>query len=268
LTIAGFDPSSGAGITADLAVIAAHGFFGTSAITAMTVQSTVGVRKSHAVKPGLIRESLRYLAQDITPSGVKIGMLATGGNVEVVAEFLHQQRTTGATVPVVLDPVIRSSSGRELLGRGGIDAVLTKLMPMVDWITPNALELAVLTKMPTSTPIEIEAASRLLIERFPSLNVVATGGDGEQANDLATLCDGRQEWFRGKKIESRGTHGTGCAFSTALTCRLVAGTAPLEAVNLAKEFVVEAIQNAPGIGRGNGPMELLWPLRRGRRTGD
>ena len=265
LTIAGFDPSSGAGITADLAVIAAHGFFGTSAITALTEQSTLGVRSMHVVAAPILDATLRCLAEDLPPAGVKIGMLGSRENVQVVVSFLQQLKTAGRTVPVVLDPVIQSSSGRELLSRGGLDLLRDELLPLVDWVTPNGLELAALTNMPVTTALEVETASKSLVDRFPGLNVVATGGDGDQANDLAILLDGTQKWFSGQKIDSRATHGTGCAFSTALTCRLIAAIEPLEAVGLAKHFVSEAILRAEVIGNGNGPMDLLWPLRHGRR---
>ena len=263
LTIAGFDPSSGAGITADLAVIAAHGFFGTSAITALTVQSTLGVRGTHAAKPSILRETLRFLNEDIVPDGVKIGMLSTSGNAEAVADFLHQLHEMGNKPIVVLDPVLRSSSGRELLGRGGIDTMIKRLLPLVDWITPNFAELGVLGKVKTSADSEVELASSRLSEQFPDLNLVATGGDGDSANDLITLANGSQTWLRGVKIASRSTHGTGCAFSTALLCNLVAGRGGVEAAGEAKKFVAEAIRQAEPIGHGIGPMNLLWPLRNG-----
>lgn len=137
LTIAGFDPSSGAGVTADLMVFAAHGLFGTSCITGLTVQSTVGVRLSVPVVTELVQETLECLVSDLPPVGVKIGMLGMGATVEVVAEFLEGLRAGGRRVPVVLDPVLRSSLGRELLDAAGVEVLRERLLPVVDWVTPN-----------------------------------------------------------------------------------------------------------------------------------
>ena len=237
LTIAGFDPSSGAGITADLAVFAAHGYFGVSAITGLTVQSTQGVRRTEPVDSGLLRETLACLANDIEIAGVKIGMLATASNVKVVAEFL----ATMPGSPVVLDPVLRSSSGRDLLEPAGIAALRQELLGKITWVTPNRAERASLGIIPTH------------------VGVVVTGGD-EDASDCA-IVDGVETWLRGERIDSTATHGTGCAFSSALLCGLVAGADGLQAAREAKKYVAEAIRSAPRIGRGVGPMDLGWPLR-------
>ncbi len=267
LTIAGFDPSSGAGITADLAVIAAHGMFGTSAITALTVQSTLGVKASHLLSAPVLEATLECLIEDLPPAGVKLGMLGNKENVQVVVKILQELRSGGWRIPVVLDPVMRSSSGRELLNRAGLDLLREELLPLVDWVTPNLLELGLLTGMEVHGPDEMEAAVDRLILGHAWLNVVATGGHLESADDLIALSDGRRKWLRGEKLVSRATHGTGCAYSTALMCGLVGGHDPLQAARLAKDFVAEAIRRAEIIGNGNGPMELLWPLRRGRSVG-
>jgi hydroxymethylpyrimidine/phosphomethylpyrimidine kinase len=258
LTIAGLDPSSGAGITADLAVMASYGVFGTACATALTVQSTMGVKASHPVSAELIAETLAFLADDLPPAGVKIGML---GNTEVVlaiAEFLQ-----GRCVPIVLDPVMRSSSGRELLEAGGVIALQERLLPMVNWITPNVEELAVLAGKSMVGRGEIEREAGRLRGRWPKLNIVVTGGDQDAPDDLVLTCDGRMEWLRGMKVESRATHGTGCAFSTALLCGLMLGQDGIEAVRAAKEFVTEGIRRATPRGKGKGPLNLFWPLRRG-----
>ena len=145
LTIAGFDPSSGAGVTADLMVFAAHGLFGTSCITGLTVQSTVGVRSTTAVSAEVVRATLDCLASDLPPVGIKIGMLTTADNVVAVAEFLTVLRGDEDRMPVVLDPVLRSSSGRELLDAEGVAVMRESLLPLVDGVTPNLEELGVLT---------------------------------------------------------------------------------------------------------------------------
>ncbi len=255
LTIAGFDPSSGAGVTADLMVFAAHGLFGTSCITGLTVQSTVGVRSTELVRVGLVRETLECLVSDLPPVGVKIGMLGSGATVEVVAEFVAGLR---GRVPVVLDPVLRSSSGRELLDAAGVAAMRERLLPVVDWVTPNVEELGVLTGRGVRRREDVAEAARVL--GGMGLNVVATGGHLERPDDLV-LAGGEMVWLEGEKIESRATHGTGCAFSSALLSRLVLGDSEMDAARLAKQYVAEAIRTAEALGEGYGPVNHLWPLR-------
>ena len=259
LTIAGFDPSSGAGVTADLAVMAVHRFFGMSAITALTVQSTLGVRSTHAVDATVLQATLECLLDDVRPGGVKIGMLGSAAAVEVVAAFVERLRRDGGRVPVVLDPVLRSSSGRDLLDASGVETLRRRLLGLVDWVTPNTAELAVLTGMPVGSHEEIERAAGSL----RGVDVVATGGDLERADDLVLLKNGARHWLSGEKIASSATHGTGCAFSTALLCGLASGMDGLAAAEAAKHYVAEAIRRAEPIGRGKGPMRLLWPLAGG-----
>ena len=173
LTIAGFDPSSGAGVTADLMVFAAHGLFGTSAITALTVQTTLGVRASYAVAASTLAETLEYLQSDLPPAGVKIGMLADASSVGVVANFLA---TLPESVPIVLDPVIRASSGRELLSADGLLVLRSRLLPRVGWITPNLDELALLTGLKVTGREDLPEAAAALQGLGKGLNVLATGG--------------------------------------------------------------------------------------------
>ena len=236
LTIAGFDPSSGAGITADLAVFAAHGYFGVSAITGLTVQSTQGVRRTQPVDPALLADTLACLADDIEIAGIKIGMLATAANIEVVAAFI----ATRQGIPVVLDPVLRSSSGRDLLEPEAVATLRERLLPLATWVTPNREELAALGSIP------------------PHIHLVVTGGDHDATDRL--IIHSHETLLHSKRVESHATHGTGCAFSSALLCRLVEGVPPTEAARQAKQYVTEAIRRAPTIGRGHGPMALGWPL--------
>jgi hydroxymethylpyrimidine/phosphomethylpyrimidine kinase len=262
LTIAGFDPSSGAGVTADLMVFAAHGLFGTSCITGLTVQSTVGVRLSVPMVPELVQETLECLVSDLPPVGVKIGMLGMGATVEVVAKFLGGLRGDERRVPVVLDPVLRSSSGRELLDAAGVEAMREMLLPVVDWVTPNVEELGVLTERGVRQREDVWEAARVLagMGAGTGLNVVATGGHLEQPDDLVVVGS-EAVWLSGERIESRSTHGTGCAFSSALLSRLVLGDAGMDAARRAKQYVTEAIRTAEAVGEGFGPVNHLWPLR-------
>jgi len=257
LTIAGFDPSSGAGITADLQVFAAHGLYGTACITALTVQSTLGVS---AVDPvaNFIGQTLEHLDADLPPAGIKIGMLGSVEAVLAVAGYLRKVRGRG--IPVVLDPVIRSSSGVALLDEEGLAAMQQELLPLVDWITPNQAELTVLSGVTDEVEDGLEALMRL----HPHLHAVATGGDceGDRTVDVLLEPDGDLHRFMGKRVMTTSTHGTGCAFSSALLAQLVLGNAPAAAVRAAKAYVTEALRQAPGLGGGNGPLNLLWPLHR------
>ena len=264
VTIAGFDPSSGAGITADLQVFAAHGLFGTSAITALTVQSTLGVAAVHPVEAVTLRHALDHLTVDLPPKGIKVGMLATSAIVETVASFLQSlslNQPENLNLPIVLDPVILSSSGAGLLDPDGLRSLQETLLNRVNWITPNWQELALLAERPVSNLGEAEAALNLLGKRYPHLSAVATAGDRETPIDLLRTPNGELHQFAGQHIETTSTHGTGCAFSSALLSRLILGDTPTAAVAAAKFYVEGALRNAPGVGHGKGPMDLLWPLR-------
>jgi hydroxymethylpyrimidine/phosphomethylpyrimidine kinase len=266
LTIAGYDPSSGAGITADLAVFAAEGLFGTSCITALTVQSTLGVRATHPIAASVVTATLECLDEDIPVVGVKIGMLATEENVLAVADWLEKTRLQRQAMVVVLDPVLRSTSGRELLSASGIAAMEDVLLDQVDWVTPNLGELEVLSGLQTGSQGQIEVAALALQERFPKLGVIATGGHLAGAedgliHDLVLEPGESPAWLTGVRVHSRSTHGTGCAFSSAFLCELVEGVELPEAARKAQHFVAEAIRAAQPIGKGLGPMDPFWKFR-------
>ncbi|HEY0306913.1 MAG TPA: bifunctional hydroxymethylpyrimidine kinase/phosphomethylpyrimidine kinase [Acidobacteriaceae bacterium] len=263
LTIAGYDPSSGAGITADLAVFAALGGYGISCITGLTVQSTAGVAGVEAVPGATVAATLACLAADLPVAGVKIGMLATGETVDVVREFCGQH----PGIPTVLDPVWRSSSGRELINISGEMALRENLLGCVGWITPNLAELAMLTGVPVESAADVPATARRLKEMAAALgnhglNVVVTGGHLDRPDDFL-LTNEEALWISGTKVETRSTHGTGCAFSSALLAGLVIHPErrAAEQVRAAKAYVRGALEHAVPLGRGHGPMNLLWPLR-------
>jgi hydroxymethylpyrimidine/phosphomethylpyrimidine kinase len=269
LTIAGFDPSSGAGVTADLMVFAAHRLFGTSCITGLTVQSTMGVKAMAPVSAEIVHDTLDCLQSDLPLAGIKIGMLATAANVAIVAEFLEMLRSEKRRAPVVLDPVLRSSSGRELLDPEAVAVMRNRLLPLVDWVTPNLEELGVLTGHSVTRREEMVDAARVLqtmgseldSELDSKMNVVATGGHLDPPDDLLLSADGEVVWLPGEKIVSQSTHGTGCAFSSALLSRLVWGDAVKDAALMAKKYVAEAIRTATPMGNGIGPVNHLWPLQ-------
>jgi len=256
LTIAGFDPSSGAGVTADLKVFAAHRLYGLAAITALTVQSAQGVRRFHAVSPRFLAETLECLAEDVEISGVKIGMLGAAKVLDVVGQFL-----AGSGIPrdrIVLDPVIRSSSGRTLLDSEGLELLQSELLPLVGWVTPNLDELAELAASEVSGQESIPVAARDLAAGHPGLNVVVTGGHLDPPDDFLLAADGTERWFPGERIETSATHGTGCTFSSALLAELVAGSPPPDAVARAKQYVRSAMEAAYPVGKGRGPLNHLY----------
>jgi hydroxymethylpyrimidine/phosphomethylpyrimidine kinase len=274
LTIAGFDPSSGAGVTADLLVFAAHGLYGTACITALTVQSTVGVRSTHATSAGIVESTLACLNADIPPAGIKIGMLCNSSNILIISTWIEQLRRgheampSGPVVPIVLDPVLRSTSGRELLDGPGVAALRERLLPLVDWVTPNLDELAVLSCMSVAQRDDLPRACQVLqnsIDRqasAPRLGVFATGGHLDPPDDFLLLPSGEGFWLPGDRVVTDATHGTGCALSSAFLSRLVLGDSLRDAAFRAKAYVVEALQTAPRSGAGPRPMNHLWPLLR------
>ncbi len=268
LTIAGFDPSSGAGITADIKTIAAHACYGVSCITALTIQSTRGVRRVEGVDPKLIAETLRELVSDVAVEAIHIGMLGNAQVVEVVADFLGKAFPGKARLPhVVLDPILKSSSGADLLNAAGTRLLIERLVPLAELVTPNLDEASVLTGVAVTNLDQMrEAAARL--HSLGAENVVVTGGHLEKATDLLSFTTARgtqQEIFKADRQRSNSTHGTGCAFATAVACHLAYGRGLPEAVLLSKAYVSAAIANAHPLGRGVGPLHHLYRMSQQRR---
>jgi hydroxymethylpyrimidine/phosphomethylpyrimidine kinase len=260
LTIAGFDPSSGAGITADLKTFAAHGVYGVAAITALTVQSTQGVRSLEPVRPSLFRETLECLAEDVSLDGVKLGMLAGAGLVAEAEHFLRARPELRAKV--VLDPVLRSSSGAGLLDAEGTALLRERLLGVVGWTTPNLNELALLTDVEARTREQVPAAAERLARQAakfgnPDIAIVVTGGHLDRPDDYL-LLQGKGSWLTGERVETRSTHGTGCAFSSALLAELVLGRTGVDAVEAAKRYVTTALRAAYPVGQGRGPLHHLF----------
>ena len=255
LTIAGFDPGSGAGVTADLLTFARFGVFATAAITGLTVQSTRGVRRVERVDPGLLRETLEELEADLPADGVKIGMLGGAAQVRVVADFLQGVRSVRA-VTIVVDPVLVSSSGATLLEADGVELLRELLLPLTDAVTPNTDEAALLTGQPCRNRAEAEHSAELLAARYPHLVPVITGGHLEPPIDLVWE-QGKSLWLPGERIDSKATHGTGCVFSSAMLAMRLRGQDWTEAARAAKTFVLEGIRSAEARGRGHGPLNLL-----------
>src|SRR6185437_5744192 len=256
LTIAGFDPSSGAGITADIKTIAAHGCYGVAAITASTVQSTSGVWRVEGTEPRLLRESLDALADDMKISAVHVGMLATTDLVAVVADFL----TANNLPSVVLDTILVSSSGATLLEDAGMQALLERLVPLATVVTPNAQEAAALTKSEVETLDQMRQAAGQLQE-LGAKGVLVTGGHLDAPTDVLRLPNGDVQTFKAERLATNFTHGTGCALSTAIASNLAQGRPLSEAVLLAKAYVTSAIANGYPIGKGVNPVNHMYRMK-------
>jgi len=284
LSIAGFDPSSGAGVTADIKTIAAHACYGVACITAMTVQSTSGVRRVETLDPALVSDTLEELAADLDIAAVHIGMLGSGKVVKAVADFLSRRPASQpgnrpgsgpqkARLPnIVLDPVLKASSGADLLDAAGTRLMIERLIPLADVVTPNVDEAAVITGLKVEDLDEMRAASAKLHDLGASA-VVITGGHLEKAIDLLSFTSQRgteqqieQEVFKAERQRSNSTHGTGCAFATAMACHLAMDRGLAEAALLAKTYVTAAISNGHPLGRGTGPVHHLYRMSEQRRA--
>ncbi|HVP41962.1 MAG TPA: bifunctional hydroxymethylpyrimidine kinase/phosphomethylpyrimidine kinase [Terriglobales bacterium] len=258
LSIAGFDPSSGAGVSADIKTIGAHGCYGLGCITALTVQSTQGVRKVEPVSGKLIAEMLRELANDISISAVRIGMLGNGEVVDAVGNFLGSVKPPN----VVLDPILKSTSGAKLLNNHGPEK-LRSLIPLAHVLTPNIEEAAALSGVPVTNLEQMKVAA-LKLHDMGAANVVVTGGHLEKAIDLLSIKQAqgppKQTEFGSNLLRSTSTHGTGCAFATAVACNLALGRQLEDAVIMAKVYVTKAIAKGYPLGKGPGPLNHLYRM--------
>jgi hydroxymethylpyrimidine/phosphomethylpyrimidine kinase len=256
LTIAGSDSCAGAGIQADLKTFAAHGVYGTSALTAVTAQNTRGVVSWQALPPALVRQQIDAVAEDIGADAVKIGMLA---NAEIVAAVAAAIRTL--KLPnVVLDPVMIAKGGHRLLEEKAVDAIRTSLLPLAHAVTPNVPEAEVLSGMSIRSLKDMREAGQRILAMGPGVVLVKGGHlEGPESVDLAVTTTGIFE-LRGRRIETTSTHGTGCTLASAIAANLALGLPTHGALTRAREYVEGAILHAPGIGGGHGPLNHFWRL--------
>ena len=248
LTIAGSDSGGGAGIQADLKTFHQWGVFGTSALTAVTAQNTLGVQDIHPVPPAIIAAQIESVAQDLKPRAVKSGMLANAEIVATVAAAIRRHRLSC----YVLDPVMVATSGDRLLERDAVAAIRDELLPLATLVTPNWPEAAILTGVTEANERGMAAAARDLVEAGAGAALVKGGHlEGDEVVDL--YWDGEVErLYRGPRTRTRHTHGTGCTLSAAIAAGLARGVGLEEAVGGAVGWVREAIATAPGLGGGRG----------------
>ena len=262
LSIAGFDPSSGAGIAADLKTFGAHGCYGVAALTALTIQNTQGVFAVYPTEPAVLKETVAALLGDGRVKAIKIGMLASRANAEVVSEVLD----ANPTLPSVLDPVIRSSSGRDLADDACQEYLREQLIKRASVITPNLVEASALTGLRVENQEAMKGAARRLVE-MGARAVVVTGGHLDKAIDV--FFDGSAlEVFMGDRVKPDNTHGTGCTFSSAIAANLALGRQLRDAVVLAKAYVTEAIRKAYVVGPGRVPLNHLYRMTEPSRLAD
>ena len=260
LTIAGSDPSGGAGIQADLKTFAARGGYGMAVLTALTAQNTQGVSGIHPIPPDFVAAQIAAILADIRVDAVKIGMIADAAVAEAVGEALAPL----AGVPVVLDPVMVAKGGAALLAPEAVAALRAHLLPRAIMLTPNLPEAAALLgAAEASDRAEMAAQARALLGLGPAA-VLLKGGHlpGEESPDVLATAEG-VSWFEGARVPTRTTHGTGCSLSSALAAELAKGRAPEAAVARAKAWLAGAIARAGAlsVGHGHGPVHhfhALW----------
>jgi hydroxymethylpyrimidine/phosphomethylpyrimidine kinase len=263
LTIAGSDSSAGAGIQADLKTFAAHGVYGTTAITAITAQNTLGVSSAEALPADLVAAQIEAVMSDIGAHAAKTGMLANAAIVEAVAAAIDDLE-----IPlVVVDPVMLAKSGHHLLDDEALGAMKAELLSRAFVVTPNIPEAEALSQRSIHSDDDRRDAARRIVALGPRA-VIIKGGHFPAADIVDLLYDGhRFVEFRAERVESTSTHGTGCTFAAALTSHLALGRTLEESIPLAQAYVAGAIRHAPKLGKGHGPLHHFWrdDLDRGGR---
>jgi hydroxymethylpyrimidine kinase/phosphomethylpyrimidine kinase len=257
MSIGGLDPSAGAGVLADIKTISAFGCYGVAVATSLTLQNTIGVYGALHQQAAIVEQQMRPLLDDFEIAAIKTGMLPTRDCIERVAGSI---RTSGVRW-VVVDPIIRSTSGRDLMEDipNGIDALVQRLFPLASLVTPNQFEAELIAGIHILDAWSLEQAARAILDKGPEA-VLITGGaaEGNVSTD-ALLDSGGLLTLAGERVESKNTHGTGCAMASSIACLLARGFPLRESVRIAKRYVYEAIKRAPGLGRGYGPLNHFPP---------
>jgi hydroxymethylpyrimidine/phosphomethylpyrimidine kinase len=255
LTIAGSDPSGGAGIQADLKTFHQHGVYGMAVIALVTVQNTQRVSRVEVLSADLVGQQLDAVLEDIAPDAIKTGALGSAAVIEAVAA-----RFESARARLVVDPVMVSKHGHSLMEPSAQEALVRWLLPRTYLLTPNAHEAAALLGRPVETLAEAEDAARRIADRGPSAVLVKGGHLSERDAIDVLFFEGQVTRFASPRVDSRHTHGTGCTSSAAITAWLARGATLPDAVLRAKQWLSDALRSAPGMGRGIGPVNHLAPV--------
>lgn len=257
LIIAGSDSGGGAGLQADIKAVTMLGAYAATAVTAITVQNTLGVTGVHPIPLDIIEAQGRAVLGDIGADAIKTGMLGDVGTVEVAARLID----AGGAIPVVIDPVMIAKGGASLLDPRAVEAVRSELIPRATLLTPNAPEAEALTGMPATSTDDLRRAGHALL-RMGARAVLMKGGHvpGDRLIDLLITADGESA-FEAERIDTPHTHGTGCTLASACAAGLSQGLDLTAAVARAWDYVHRAIEAAPGLGKGHGPLDHAWMLR-------
>ena len=256
LTIAGSDCSGGAGIQADLKTMTMNGVYAMSAITALTAQNTTGVRGIQESTPDFLKQQLDAVFEDIYPDAVKIGMVASGELIRVIADRLRHYGAKN----VVVDPVMVATSGAALMKTNAVETLIAELLPISTLVTPNIPEAAVLSGMKIEREEDMVAAAKKIGDNFHCAVLLKGGHSINDANDLL-YADGELTWFTGKRIPNPNTHGTGCTLSSAIAANLAKGFPLTESVRRAKAYISDALSAMLDLGSGSGPMDHAFDLQ-------
>lgn len=256
LTIAGTDPTGGAGIQADLKVFQEREVFGMSVVTSVVAQNTEGVRAVQHLDVSFIEQQLDAVLEDITPHAIKTGMIATVEMMELIADKLKNN-----SIPYVIDPVMVAKSGDSLMDEKSRQVIRNTLIPLATVVTPNVPEAEILTGLKIETQEEQRNAAKYIVEELGAKAAIVKGGHltGEETEDIL-YTDGQFSSFYSKRFQTKHTHGTGCTFSAAITAELAKGKSIEEATSIGKDFIRDAIRYSLEIGKGNGPTNA-WGLR-------
>ncbi len=260
LIVAGSDSGGGAGVQADIKTVTALGGYAMSAITAVTVQNTLGVSGVHEVPTEIVRAQIEAVMSDLGADAWKLGMLGSAGHVRVV---LEAYRACGQGVPVVLDPVMIAKGGASLLAADAVAVIREELIPIAAIVTPNAPEAEALTGVEVRDLDGQIDAAEILVEQLGAYAALVKGGhiEGEVIRDVLLTREGYRV-FESPRIATRATHGTGCTLASAIAAHMAQGMAIEPAVERAREYLMQAIAHAPGLGQGHGPLGHGWPLQK------
>lgn len=255
LSIAGTDPSGGAGIQADLKTMTMNGVFAMSAITALVAQNTTGVREIVEVTPAFLVAQIDAVFEDIPPDAVKIGMVASCGLIESIVERLRFYAATN----IVVDPVMVATSGDRLISAEAVETLKTRLLPLATVATPNIPEAEILSGMAIHNPTDIETAAKAISTMYGCAVLLKGGHNINDANDFL-YADGAGTWFFGKRIDNPNTHGTGCTLSSAIAANLAKGFDLPTSIRRSKDYLSGALGAMLNLGRGRGPMQHNFNL--------
>lgn len=256
LTIAGTDPSGGAGIQADIKTMTAHGVFAMSAVTALVAQNTTGVTSIMESSPAFLAEQLDCVFTDIFPDAVKTGMVSSIPIIEVIAAKLREYGAKN----LVVDPVMVATSGDRLISQSAVEALKERLLPLAAVLTPNIPEAEILSGRTISSAADMESAARAISETYGCAVLCKGGHQLNDANDLLWR-GGEGKWFYGRRIQNSNTHGTGCTLSSAIASNLAKGYDLDESVERAKEYISGALAAMLDLGHGSGPMNHMFALK-------